>query len=120
MSPKTPTHLHESTHVHANGKKVKVPRNFTQPHLDALYHLKEDFGPHSHPDHELHGTYESRNHVHGDGRPLTATVRHLEVGITGGPEFEVEFSDGMKVTSIDEHSCIHSLAQRGFGELVPD
>lgn len=95
---------HTSQHVGADGKIVKIPRSFDQIHLDANYH-EQIWGQHSTDDHELHGTYQ--------GRDGLIEVRHVARGRTGGPEFELEWEDGMKVSVLDDVTALAYLISHG-------
>lgn len=78
-------------------------------HTDAGYH-EQEWGPVPTADHELIGTYED-----ADGSAVH--VRHVERGVTGNPEFEIEWEGGHKVTVLDDSTAIRYLVQCGAAEV---
>jgi hypothetical protein len=122
-----------SQHKLADGTVADIPRTFDPMHVDAGYHGQE-WGEHSTPDHELHGKYETDLFVERSFRlgndpdgevvirnvPVTVSVSHLESGPTGGPEFLLEWSDGMKVTVLDADTAVLYLTDSGAITVEPD
>jgi hypothetical protein len=124
---------HETKHLMADGETKVVERQFDPIHIDAGY-AEQEWGEPSRPDHPLLGKYETTLTTERHFRlgsdddaelitrqvPVTLEVRHLEVGPTGGPEFEMEWSDGLKVTVLDDLTVIDYLKQSGSAEEAPD
>lgn len=105
---------HRSLHRTESGEIVEVARQWDPLHIEAGYHEQEWVGIPT-ADHELLGTYDC---VHG-GVEQQVTVRFLASGLTG-PEFELEWTDGHKVTVVDADTALQYLALDGAVELVPD
>lgn len=102
-----------SHHVGANGKTTRVERNWHPEHIAAGYHV-QDHGAHATPDSDLIGTYETgftRTTVDGEV-PITVTVSFLQNGLTG-PEFLLEWSDGLKMQVLDDATAVRYLLDSG-------
>lgn len=85
-------------------------------YIDAGYHDQE-WGPHPHVESEILGTY-----ITGEGG--TITVRHIEQGVSGHPEFELTWDeDGDehrgKVTVLDEATALAYLVADGAATVEP-
>lgn len=105
----------QSLHRLAGGETKTITRKWDPIHVEAGYD-EQEWGSHSTPDHELLGEYD---YVDANGSQVV-TVRHLASGPTGGPEFEIEWEDGMKVTVLDDKTVIEYLAAGGAVEIEPD
>lgn len=90
---------------------MSVDRRWSDPlHVDAGYH-EQEWGPVPTPDHELIGTYEGAGGV-------IIHVRHVVKGVTGNPEFEIEWQGGHRVTVVDDSTALRYLIEYGAVEVV--
>jgi hypothetical protein len=86
-------------------------RSWNEQQIAAGYH-EQEWGTAS-PDSQLVGTYRA-----ADG--TTVMVGHLPVGTSGGPEFEIEWETGLRVTVIDEATALLYLIDAGAAEYEDD
>lgn len=81
--------MHRSSiHIHHGGKMVHIPRKWDDAHIAAGYH-EQIWGPHAEEDSDVLGYHNGLN------------ISYSEEGVTG-PEFEILFPGGSKVTVICE------------------
>jgi hypothetical protein len=87
-----------------NGEIVKVSRKWDKAHIDANYH-EQEFGEHSHAEHELLGDHDGVIVEHVEGKPVYgeredgATVL-VSGAVTHGPEFKLTWPNGSSVTVV--------------------
>lgn len=82
----------------------KHGRAFPEHLVAAGYHTQQ-WGPIVTKKSKLIGTYDGFGQ---DGAPVVIAVRYLENGVTG-PELELEWDDGFRVTVIDEATAAEYL-----------